>query len=393
MNGPSFVFFTIVTLVTFAISFLSLTLAQRLFALYRGRKITRVFWTVNILLMAAVLFGRGRLDIFPFSATLIQLVVMWFMFQVCVLVLTPFYFVLIKGAGRMFSGTSAAVDVGRRRLIKGAALSLPAASLGISAYGTFYASREIHLRSHDIFVPDLDATVENFKIAQLSDVHLGLFFSVRKLRDTLAWLAAERPDVLMITGDLIDDLTMLEKTVEALNEFAGKFPKGIYFSWGNHEYFRNFPLIQQALENSAVHVLRNQNARLVDAAKPLYVLGVDYPWSKDSDAQKLECERMMEAAARGVPAGSTQILMSHHPALIDYAYESGIALSLTGHTHGGQVAVLGHSLLPVRYKYMRGMYRDGRRYGYVSTGAGSWFPFRLGCPAEIAVFTLKKARD
>lgn len=68
-----------------------------------------------------------------------------------------------------------------------------------------------------------------------------------------------------------------------------------------------------------------------------------------------------------------------------------ISLTLSGHTHGGQVALFGHSLLPIQYQYRRGLYQRQSCYGYVSTGTGQWLPFRLGCPAEVAFFTLLPA--
>ena len=81
-------------------------------------------------------------------------------------------------------------------------------------------------------------------------------------------------------------------------------------------------------------------------------------------------------------------MLAHHPEFIDDGAERNFALTLTGHTHGSQIGIFGVPLLPV-FKYTRGVVKIGDSFGYVHVGNGSWFPFRLGCPPEIAYFTLK----
>jgi len=101
----------------------------------------------------------------------------------------------------------------------------------------------------------------------------------------------------------------------------------------------------------------------------------------------------MTTALSSIPAGACRILISHHPDFIEDAFAAGIPLTLTGHTHGGQVYLFGKSLLPVQYRYMRGIYRQNGLYAYVHVGTGHWLPFRVDCPPEIAVFTLTRKSD
>lgn len=84
------------------------------------------------------------------------------------------------------------------------------------------------------------------------------------------------------------------------------------------------------------------------------------------------------------------MLLAHHPEFIDDGAAHGAALTLTGHTHGCQFGVLGLPLLPL-FKYTRGLVHTGGHTGYVHSGNGSWFPCRIGCPPEIAYFTLRRA--
>ena len=93
---------------------------------------------------------------------------------------------------------------------------------------------------------------------------------------------------------------------------------------------------------------------------------------------------------KDVPENAVKVLLAHHPDFFDGAAEYGVDLALAGHTHGGQIGAFGVSLAPPVFKYMRGVYRVGQTLGYVHSGNGSWFPYRLGCPPEIAVFVLKR---
>ena len=83
------------------------------------------------------------------------------------------------------------------------------------------------------------------------------------------------------------------------------------------------------------------------------------------------------------------VLLAHHPEFIDNGAEKKAVLTLTGHTHGCQLGIFGIPLIPM-FKYNRGMFIQGDSHGYVHSGNGSWFPYRLGCPPEIAYFTLRR---
>jgi cytidyltransferase-like protein len=104
------------------------------------------------------------------------------------------------------------------------------------------------------------------------------------------------------------------------------------------------------------------------------------------EEQRLEAVRK---AVKDIPQEElvNTILLAHHPEYIDNGAELGIPLTLTGHTHGGQVGIFGLPLIPV-YKYNRGFVKLGASLGYVHSGNGSWLPLRIGCPPEIAYFRL-----
>ena len=273
------------------------------------------------------------------------------------------------------------VDFKRRDLLKRSFL-YPLVAAVLPAYGGLVESREQVLREVEIPVQGLTAP-EGYRIVQLSDVHLGQFFSVEDWRKLLQQAAGQGADVLAVTGDLFDDERMNEEAVQVLDSFVPSFPDGIYYIFGNHEHFRGVGQIKNYLAGTRINVLENA-ARQVPG-KTLWFAGVDYPMRRDrfeADRQKMHRQAMAE-----VPEGVTAVLLAHHPECIDDGAESGVALTLTGHTHGGQFGIFGLPILPF-FRYNRGLIKIGDSYGYVHSGNGSWFPCRIGCPPEIVTFTL-----
>lgn len=277
---------------------------------------------------------------------------------------------------------NAPVDESRRKFLMKAAL-LPVE--GAVLYGSFIEKNDIILNKYTIKIKNADS-MHGLKIAQLTDAHIGSFFPLERLRETLDRLAALHPDILAVTGDIFDDDNINKQAVVMLNEYCPKFKYGVYFCWGNHEYLRNIRSIKESLRKTSIKVLTNRNITLDIADKKLSIIGVDYPQDR-SRFSELAAE-YMEEAVKGIPDGSVKILLAHHSDFIDNAFADNVDLALTGHTHGGQIGIFGHPLFQ-GFKYVRGMFYRNGLYGYVSTGAGSWFPFRLGCPPEITLFTLE----
>lgn len=294
---------------------------------------------------------------------------------------------LLRGGQRILAGPATPPDLERRRFLQGGA-ALPLLAGGVGIYGSTAGRRETVVREFSVPLSGIGSEIDGFRVAQISDIHLGLFFSLDDLTALLEMAAALGVDALLITGDLFDDDELNVAAAERIDDFWDRFPRGIWFCYGNHEYFRDIDRTKQALARSRIRVLANDRARVVEGARPLYFAGVDYPKRRaEFDALR---KRYTEEAMRGIPRGAVTIFLAHHPDFIDDAAERGAALVLTGHTHGGQIGLFGLPLVPPVFKYMRGLYRVGDTIGYVHCGNGSWFPYRLGCPPEIAVFRLEK---
>lgn len=275
----------------------------------------------------------------------------------------------------------------RRRLLKRAIL-YPASAAIAAGYGVTCGIGATVEREYRIPVKDLPESLKGFRIAQLSDIHLGMFFSLERLEELLKQAAHGKPDALVITGDIFDDVTLNPGAVALLDAHAGDFPRGIWYCNGNHEHFRGIERIREMLARTRIHVLVNGAEVAAEGERPLFFLGVDYPMHRKEEAFQADRKAFLEAAMEMVPERAVKVLLAHHPEFIDDAAERGVELTLTGHTHGSQFGILGIPLFPV-FKYTRGMIQKGASYGYVHCGNGSWFPCRIGCPPEIAYFILE----
>lgn len=274
------------------------------------------------------------------------------------------------------------VDFKRRDMLRKSFI-YPLLASGLALYGGLVESHNQELREIDIPVKGLTAP-DGYRILQLSDVHLGPFFSLEDFGRLLHQAANQRADLLAVTGDVFDDEKVHREAVKLLDSFVPAFPDGIYYILGNHEHYRGAETVRRLLADNSITFLENE-ARQVPG-KQLWLAGVDYPLRRESFEE--DRKEMARQAFAQVPKGVTTVFLGHHPECIDDGAEHGAALTLTGHTHGGQFGIFGQPVFPF-FRYNRGLIKMGDSYGYVHCGNGSWFPCRIGCPPEIVTFTLK----
>lgn len=407
-HGPSVFSMLFIFLLLTGITWLGSRILCNWHELYAGKKARYAYWGATMLAVAILIFSRWLRPVNGFPGEwfryFIYFAYVWIVGLVFLLVVLLAAYVvkllvrkfvtdeLVSGqeqADTTKPNLTESPGITRRQFLKGMAAVVPAMPLTISAYGVIEGDTNIGLNKYALSFPQLPPALTGYKIAQISDTHIGSFFGMDKLDKVLAMVKAEQPDLLVITGDLIDDLALLSPTMERLAAFQAELPQGIFYCWGNHEYFRDIGRIRRALYSSPIVVLENENKEVYNG---LYLAGVDYPWSKNRGEQEAVQREYFARAIRGIFPNAFTVLLAHHPAFFDNAFAAGVPLALAGHTHGGQVNFFGKSVLPVQYKYMRGMFRQGDSYGYVSVGAGHWLPLRLNCPAEVSVFTLQAAR-
>ncbi len=292
------------------------------------------------------------------------------------------------GRRKGFLFPSTPFDPSRRRLLKGAA-AFPVVAFGAGFYGEAIERNRTVVREYSVPVRSLPDSVQGLRIAQLSDVHIGMFYPLERLEKLLEKTVAQKPDLIAITGDLFDDDHINAEAAALLGRFTDRVPHGIWFVLGNHEHFRNLPRTLDALKETQVHLLVNR-AEAVEGVENLWIVGTDFPMNRNKEIFQKDKAMMAEKAFEHVPEDVVRIYLGHHPESIDDGAAHGAAITLTGHTHGSQFGVLGMPVFPV-FKYTRGFVHIGGSTGYVHSGNGSWFPCRIGCPPEIAVFTLRQA--
>ncbi|MHC4471542.1 MAG: metallophosphoesterase [Planctomycetota bacterium] len=227
--------------------------------------------------------------------------------------------------------------------------------------------------------------LDGLTIAFVSDLHLGNFMERAEVESLFARIAARRPDILALGGDLVehrpDELALLH---EALGP---RPPLGIFAIPGNHEH--RSPSLRpwvRALEPLGVQVLLNRGVAIVKGGDRLWLAGVD-----DLSRGAPDLDRALEGREEGDPV----VLLAHEPDFFREAVRAGVDVTLSGHTHGGQIAIRGWT--PVRhtkYGYWRGRFEEGGSSLYVGRGAGTTaLPIRIGAPAEVPIVRLLTRTD
>lgn len=277
----------------------------------------------------------------------------------------------------------------RRLFLKTVAATLPAAALGLGTTGVGRAMGAVNVYLLPIAFDNLPPALEGLKILHLSDLHLRPF-STFAIDEVLSQAAEYEPDLVVVTGDVADDLTLLPRTLDALAEFGA--PLGAYTCLGNHEYFRGVPQVRRIHDGSRVPLLVNETVRLDVNKHRLLLTGIDDPrYLRVSDESFFG--RCLDASGIIKADNDFVLVLSHRPEALYAARERGFDLVLAGHTHGGQVGFMGRSVFESYWpdRFLWGHYYRGRTHLYTSAGAGHWFPFRLGCPPEAPVIELRQA--
>jgi hypothetical protein len=285
---------------------------------------------------------------------------------------------------------------GRRRFLARTAVAVSATPFAACAYGMLYERNEIETTRQRILLGRLPKAFDGFRIAQLSDIHIGPFMTAQDIRKYAAMVNQLKPDLVALTGDFVTwEGSPQGAVVEALS--ALKAPFGIFGCLGNHEHWAHVEdSITRLFAERGARMLRQQNAAIESGGERLNLIGVDYetraPFGPPGDGV---VSQYLEGVEKLMLPDTANILLSHNPNTFDRAAELGIDLSLAGHTHGGQVTLeyIAPGLSPARLitAYVRGWFQKGGSQLYVNRGIGTIFsPVRFGCPPEITVYELKR---
>ncbi|MFC9948161.1 metallophosphoesterase [Streptomyces pratensis] len=252
------------------------------------------------------------------------------------------------------------------------------AGLGTVGYGTYGVLRGPKVKRITVPLARLPRSAHGFRIAVVSDIHLGPILGSAHTRRIVDTINATRPDLVAVVGDLVDGT--VEDLGTAAEPLAGLEARhGSFFVTGNHEYFSGAAEWVDHVRELGLHPL--ENARVEIAGFDL--AGVN-DIAGESEGQGPDFARALGDRDRS----RASVLLAHQPVVIDDAVEYGVGLQLSGHTHGGQLWP-GNMLAELANPTVAGLERYGDTQLYVSRGAGAWGPpVRVGAPSDITVVEL-----
>src|SRR6266704_3603789 len=300
-----------------------------------------------------------------------------------------------KGAQQRVSGDSetAPSSPSRRQFLQQTAVLVSATPFVAAGYGLFYERQDVEVVRHRVRLARLPKTFDGFRIAQLSDFHMGPFSTAGYIRRCVAITNGLKPDLIVLTGDYIAWDPSPER--EVVRELSGlRAPQGVFGCMGNHETESNTEDYAASLfAEQGIHILRQQRAPIQLASETVNLMGIDDPRGETEAEWMRDIYRRLHKGL--VMPGKVNILLAHEPSVFvfDRAAELGIDLMLAGHTHGGQLALetvhRGFNLSRLLYRYTGGWYENRGTKLYVNRGIGTTgVPIRLGARPEITVLEL-----
>ncbi|MCL2725504.1 MAG: metallophosphoesterase [Polyangiaceae bacterium] len=274
---------------------------------------------------------------------------------------------------------------GERRefLMKSARFSASVAAIGVTGFGFAEANRLPRISKVHVKLPRLPATLSGMTLAHLSDIHVGGWIDRKFVESIVARTNELKPDVVVITGDLVDgSVRELRSMVAPLMNLQSQL--GTYFVTGNHEYYSGANEWCAELTRMGITVLRNRHVAIGRGADTLDLVGVD-DWAGGGGRGR---GADLDAAVAGRDRSRAAILLAHRPRDVERAAALGMGLQLSGHTHGGQIWPWTY-MVRRTYPYFSGLYSVGGMALYVSNGCGFWGPpVRVGAPSEIVHLVL-----
>ena len=268
-------------------------------------------------------------------------------------------------------------------------------------YGLLCGWKQLTVENVDVTFDNLPAEFEGYRIAQLSDLHVGTYGSnTAFLEEVVQRVNGEKADLVVITGDLINttptEITPFEQTLSHLH---GR--DGVMAVLGNHDYclygFDERPAdprdgamqVVEAERRMGWQVLLNEHRIITRDSAQIAVVGVENtgkpPFPEIGD---------LRGAMKGLPDSTFKILLSHDPShwRMEVLPQTDIPLMLAGHTHAAQLKVGSWSPSQWLYSEWSGLYEENKQHLYVSEGTGGTIRFRLGATPEIVVFTLHRSK-
>ena len=254
-------------------------------------------------------------------------------------------------------------------------------SIIITVLGFIEVLRGPKIVKVDIPIADLSFALKDFKIIQISDLHIGPTIQTRYVERVVKKTNEESPDIIVITGDLVDAHTSsIKKHLQPLTNLKAKY--GVYYVTGNHEYYWGVATLMPELQKLGFNILLNTNQVITHNGAKILISGVTDPMGRQFTPDH-HPNLIQARTSHGVT--DLNILLAHRPDPYKEAEELGFHLQFAGHTHAGQFFPFS-LFIPFAHKYYRGLNRYQKMWLYVNPGTGYWGPAnRFGIASEITL--------
>ena len=276
----------------------------------------------------------------------------------------------------------------RKRTLRKVVLAVLLVGLVLGVWAFAAEPSSLVVREHRLAIPGWPADRAGMKVALLSDLHVGSpYYHLEKLREVVRRTNGERPDLVLIAGDLVIQEVVGGRFVspEEMAPVLGQLeaPLGVYAVLGNHDWWLDAPRVRRALERSGLLVLEDRAVRIGRGGSPFWVAGFSDFWEGAHD---------VPGTLAQVRDGAPVLAFTHNPDLFPEVPKR-VNLTLAGHTHGGQVffPLVGRPIVPSRYgeRFASGHVVESGRHLFVTPGLGtSISPVRFLVPPEISIIRL-----
>lgn len=260
--------------------------------------------------------------------------------------------------------------------------------LPLMIWTLWYEPQQLKIQEMTLSLPNWPPELDGTRVALISDLHAGPpYGGLDQLRRIAMSTNQAKPDIILFLGDLVQthfhSKCFIPPEDCAMELGKLRAPFGVYGVLGNHDWWYDAPRVARALQDKGMVLLENRSTKLLIKHVPLWLAGVsDFSEQQDD----------LPGALRKIPKNQPIILLSHNPDLFSKVPES-VSLTVSGHTHGGQVKlpILGRPLVPSRYgqRFAEGHIVENGKHLFVTVGAGNLWPIRLGVPPEIVILTLR----
>jgi uncharacterized protein len=308
-------------------------------------------------------------------------------------------FVGRHGVRPLQSGSPAAesqggFDPGRRVVLKTALAGGPMILLGAMTAESYRQEGKIEVHRHDIAAPWLPARLRGLTITQVSDIHLGRHYRPYMLPRMVELANGLGGDLVMVTGDVVDTSNdFLPPALDAIEQLEHRH--GLFLCMGNHDEIDN-RAEYVALVRKRLPLLINERRVLEIGGEKLTLAALDYAWGNEPTKRRAGHRANIAATfeAYDPDRDGPMLMLSHNPSAFDLLAQRGVPLTLSGHTHGGQLMISRPDERPdigigtLLFKYLRGFYQVGESTLFVNSGVGNWFPLRINAPAEVVQIRL-----